>query len=648
MLDDVANQNRRIWILAGSVFASLLVPILIVWAVSTIVFWQVPLGGLDRGNSITQYGAGGIKGDELWFPAYSVKQPPIMEVMKLNLKTGRVTATGLKIQTNYARVEWLGDDLYCHNATSIYRIKNDVVEQFPPLPVSSSNLLTNPFVYQGDLCFIDEVKPGNYVLLKLQQQKWVPAGEVLLPDCDKEVAARQTPEQRTRTALITKGTTQRRLTVRSDGHDLHLFLNHNSYISPDAYYAAYRKGLELVDNENKGAAATGWGDVSPSSGSGFFPEMCLDRDGPIFPSLQIEHGRERLHRLERRMIDGRLEPLQQRRSATDNDVVQYVHGPNVFVLASSESSYVMQSHGNWHGEEFCPIDNLTIEPPILKLPDQQASYVFSRSVIAASIPFAWFAHYLILLLGMARCRSIRDQYEFGNQVVTLAPISRRAVAQLIDVSLMVVMVGVSFWGHTYLLDVRWTPPKLEQFANYTFDIEQILLFRNQAAGWLTQFFGWLRLIPFLPMFAMRLQLFGTSPEPMMIAWAAGATIADTAAIIWCYQVYSEGRYGCTIGKWLCGIRTLRTTFRNVGFLRAILRDVLRYVDCPLFLTPLPASMSMMKSATCQRIGDGVADTIVVRDQSLRECTPGSDELSSPPETAIGLKSRSSGLFDSPV
>ena len=69
------------------------------------------------------------------------------------------------------------------------------------------------------------------------------------------------------------------------------------------------------------------------------------------------------------------------------------------------------------------------------------------------------------------------------------------------------------------------------------------------------------------------------------------------------------------------------TFRKVGFARAIVRDVLRCIDFPLFLTPLPAAISMMRSPQCQRLGDRVADTIVVREGTLQEYPAPQEEAS---------------------
>ncbi len=86
--------------------------------------------------------------------------------------------------------------------------------------------------------------------------------------------------------------------------------------------------------------------------------------------------------------------------------------------------------------------------------------------------------------------------------------------------------------------------------------------------------------------------------------------------VWFALVAMEGAYGVTPGKWLCGLRTMRTTLRPCGFARAILRDVLLCVDIPFLLTPIPAVLSCAGSPHRQRWGDRVADTVVVEARSI--------------------------------
>ena len=80
---------------------------------------------------------------------------------------------------------------------------------------------------------------------------------------------------------------------------------------------------------------------------------------------------------------------------------------------------------------------------------------------------------------------------------------------------------------------------------------------------------------------------------------------------YCIKSLVEGRCGITCGKALVGIRTVSSTLRPCGFARALLRDLLYCIDIPLLVTPLPASISIVLTEHRKRLGDRVADTLVI-------------------------------------
>jgi uncharacterized RDD family membrane protein YckC len=86
-------------------------------------------------------------------------------------------------------------------------------------------------------------------------------------------------------------------------------------------------------------------------------------------------------------------------------------------------------------------------------------------------------------------------------------------------------------------------------------------------------------------------------------WIAGILILS----------FMEGIWGITPGKWLCGIRTLRTTLRPCGFLRAFARELLVYVDSVFLMIWLPGVLLIAFTPNWQRLGDLTADTVVVLD-----------------------------------
>lgn len=78
-------------------------------------------------------------------------------------------------------------------------------------------------------------------------------------------------------------------------------------------------------------------------------------------------------------------------------------------------------------------------------------------------------------------------------------------------------------------------------------------------------------------------------------------------------VYSflEGTYGATPGKWLLGIRVISMdTLKPCGFGRALLRNLLRFVDG--FFNYLVGILIVAYTENQQRVGDLAARTIVIR------------------------------------
>jgi uncharacterized RDD family membrane protein YckC len=77
--------------------------------------------------------------------------------------------------------------------------------------------------------------------------------------------------------------------------------------------------------------------------------------------------------------------------------------------------------------------------------------------------------------------------------------------------------------------------------------------------------------------------------------------------------YFEGRFGKTPGKWLLRIRVLGTDLQPCGFGRALLRNLLTFVDG--FFNFLVGVLLVALTENWQRLGDLAARTIVVTDES---------------------------------
>jgi uncharacterized RDD family membrane protein YckC len=119
------------------------------------------------------------------------------------------------------------------------------------------------------------------------------------------------------------------------------------------------------------------------------------------------------------------------------------------------------------------------------------------------------------------------------------------------------------------------------------------------------------------------QLFDAGTGGLMVrfAWLALSMVISGMLFLLINSVL-QGRWGITLGKWICGIRTVRSTLRPCGFFRALFRELLLVLDTLFGMTLLPVTFVMAFTHNRERIGDLLADTIVIR-------RPGSNLTSEP-------------------
>lgn len=162
-------------------------------------------------------------------------------------------------------------------------------------------------------------------------------------------------------------------------------------------------------------------------------------------------------------------------------------------------------------------------------------------------------------------------YEFRTQTVALASVGRRGLARLIDLLLLggtttmlmaVIMRGLDWWALSEALNLRIPHPTIT------------VLHRAMIAA---------------------------------TVWLAGSVV---------FLVLSQAWWGVTPGKWCCGLRTLRATLKPCGIARSLVREIIICVDTCNTLCWTPGIVSIALSDHRQRLGDLVADTIVVEARSL--------------------------------
>lgn len=73
--------------------------------------------------------------------------------------------------------------------------------------------------------------------------------------------------------------------------------------------------------------------------------------------------------------------------------------------------------------------------------------------------------------------------------------------------------------------------------------------------------------------------------------------------------FMEGRYGRGPGKWLLGLRVVRSDLKACGFWKALVRNILKIIDSEF--QGLVGILTMTFSNNRQRLGDLVADSLVI-------------------------------------
>lgn len=133
-----------------------------------------------------------------------------------------------------------------------------------------------------------------------------------------------------------------------------------------------------------------------------------------------------------------------------------------------------------------------------------------------------------------------------------------------------------------------------------------IIFRRWAGCWI-DFLA-------LPLVAFSFILLGAAfaPGPVASSLAVLGLVAGVA-----YFPVTEGLWGRSLGKQLTGTIVVNQNGDPPGVPRAIVRTLFRLVEVnPFLLGGLPAGVFVFNTKHCQRLGDMVAGTYVVRRDDL--------------------------------
>jgi uncharacterized RDD family membrane protein YckC len=165
----------------------------------------------------------------------------------------------------------------------------------------------------------------------------------------------------------------------------------------------------------------------------------------------------------------------------------------------------------------------------------------------------------VILSGMMR-KHRKCQHTVGSLSMPFASLARRATAQIIDFAFV---IGPVLLGYLLLM------------LSF-FDMEEMFISK-----------------PFLPLAGFGLMIGG-------FFW-----------VLACLLLFSffEGKWGGTPGKWILGIRVFGTDLQPCGFGRALVRNLLKFVDG--FFNFMVGVMVVALSESWQRVGDMAARTVVI-------------------------------------
>src|SRR3989454_5827219 len=106
-----------------------------------------------------------------------------------------------------------------------------------------------------------------------------------------------------------------------------------------------------------------------------------------------------------------------------------------------------------------------------------------------------------------------------------------------------------------------------------------------------------------------------SPHGMASGWLTAGLILLTFCLVWGYFTLFEAlNGGRTPGKQLLGIRVVMDTGRSITPAAALIRNLVRILDCYFPIPFAPALVTMFLHPSNKRPGDLAAGTIVVRDR----------------------------------
>ncbi len=529
---------------------------------------------------IPEYSRAAMWKGRVWYPVMNIgpSMPP-GALMSFDPEQGETSELKVPIRSPGAGLLGQGDRLWIVSSNSVIMIEGDETKEFSPQQALVQ--ASSPFLYEDQLAVIDVGTAGQPTLFVFQNDDWVNLGTVVIPfqfphaTVDgKNVWASDRPRATGRVPLM-------EIQVASQDGSPHLFVS-------DGILIAYRKGIELtpvsalapenVDDEVDLSNLLEWeiAVLRPASSGarvknvwkgGFLKSepvvLALSAADPNqlknipiqnqFKNIAIQ-GHCRAQGIWKKMAETSLPALLEWFAVSD--------GQRTYFAGQSLFGQILRVH-RFDGDSM-PTTGVVIKPPAARFQSIMEQW-------ARLMQWVYWPSLLIFVLGIScLMKAYRTaEYQFGLTTVELASFTRRAIARVLDYFVYVAAF--------YLIALAFGMSSQEQVQQ---DIDR---------------------------------LFSFGPEGLLLRflWMMLSLVICSLIIVIVNSVL-QGGWGVTLGKWLCGIRTVRSTLRPCGFARALVRELLLLVDTLLAISYLPGTLMFAFTSCRQRIGDLVADTIVIR------------------------------------
>jgi uncharacterized RDD family membrane protein YckC len=439
------------------------------------------------------------------------------------------------------------------------------------------------FLWEGDPAIIS-MSPAGFTVSAFQNGAWTAVGHVDVPDFGRERILGDIPIRFVMGSLFS-GTSRIQVLNSDDG--LHVFLHNEGRLfhhkgldlnveplptlttsgspnanNPPTYVVAPDHPISALKASNSDADLAGWSLIGD--------KPVIGNQGQVSAFGLLIAGQPAALIVENAMSGNAVGRIYRHDGTTWNEVesLAFPFGSFRFRAVTThdgQRSYVVTSTATG-GCHVYALDSTGIRK--VKYFDENATS------LATSVYLLGHSLFVLLMLGIVLGAATgllmrwftKPEYEFGTQTVRLASLGWRGVARLIDVGLI---------------------------ASTTIGL-----------GWLmTRGFDWQSLIEALNMNVSH----ATIPVAQRIAAILGMWLVTVVSAL----LTTQAVWGVTPGKWLCRLRTLRTSLRPCRYTRSLAREIVFFVDCCNFICWTPGIVSIAFTDRRQRLGDLVADTIVV-------------------------------------